>query len=1069
MSSKPQPHVCLLLTLALLPSLSFAVTPDRISANIDSSSMVEVKGHVAAMARPEFDQGPVESSRFMQVTMLFTPTLQQDQALQKLLADQQDPKSPTYHKWLTISQYADQFGLSPSDVEKIKDWLGAQGLKVTYVAKGRDFLSFEGNAGQVQSVFHTDVHYYNVNGKMHFANATAPVIPAALSGIVGGFRGMHDFHPHPMLKQHAAYSVPTDGGFFTYIAPNDLAIIYNINPLYQLSPAIDGTGQSVVVAGQSDVYLADINDFRNGFGFTALSGCTLDGTSTIIKNGACAAGKFQMVVPGTGSDPGISSGDLGESDLDIEWITSVARGAQTIFVTSSNGVDDSASWAIDNQLAPVISYSYGLCEALVNAPNIAASELEYKKAAGLGISFFAASGDAASATCDGDNGAVEFPTTATLGLSVSYPASSAYITGVGGTEFDEGGGNYWSQNNTNNASVLSYIPESAWNDTFLAGSLDGSGGGPSNCAFGSHTVPQSGWQGTFSFEICTAPPNGGFPKPSWQVATGVPTDGVRDVPDISFSASNGNDPYIVCAPQSEVVTGSSATTSTCSGGISNALSTYNSAFGGTSASTPVAAGMAVLLNQYLGANGLGLLNPQLYKLYGTNPSAFHPIESGTNSWTGGSSDNIVPCTSGQPNFGEPSTIVCPAGGTFGYTAGPTYNLVTGLGSINFNALFQVWGGAGARTATTTAISASTHQINVGQNVTFTATVTGSTSTSGTVSFFNNGSTTAFGSATVQNGVASFATTSLPGGTDNVTASYLGDASHASSTSSATVVAVTAPDFTLGAAPTSGSVVAGHTTTGVTVTVTPVNGFNQVVSFSCTGAPTGAACNFNPQTVTPDGTHAVTTTLTLLTNASMAGGTTTVTVNASGSGVSHTSPYALTVTTPTDQSYSLAPVTPTYSASQGQSVTATVTLTGSNGFNTTNSPVNYTCGDTVSESQCTVNVTSNGATFLLTTTAPTGARAFTRSSGTFYGALLPGLLGITFVAGSRKRSLPGMRLLGLILAIGFSTMWLASCGGSNSGSNSNPGTPKGSYTITVNATTNGANPVTASTTFMLQVN
>jgi hypothetical protein len=86
---------------------------------------------------------------------------------------------------------------------------------------------------------------------------------------------------------------------------------------------------------------------------------------------------------------------------------------------------------------------------------------------------------------------------------------------------------------------------------------------------------------------------------------------------------------------------------------------------------------------------------------------------------------------------------------------------------------------------------------------------------------------------------------------------------------------------------------------------------------------------------------------------------------------------------------------------------------------------------------------------------------------FYAALLPGLLGIMFVGGSRKRSLRGLRLLGLIAVLGFSTLWLASCGGGSGGGTKDPGTPKGPATVNVNAVATGAASITASP--VLQVN
>jgi subtilase family serine protease len=1048
------------LVALLLSSLSYAASPDRITGRIDSTNMVELRNHVAPMAQSQFDQGPVDASLPLHVTMLFTPSAQQQVALQKLLADQQNPKSPKYHQWLTSDQFGQQFGLSQNDIANVRSWLESEGLKVTYVSHGHDFLAFEGSAAQVQGVFRTSIHNYSVKGKMHFANVTAPMIPAALSGIVGGFRGMHDFNPHPMIRQHPNYTVT--GQNFTVLAPGDIATIYNLGPLYSKTPAVDGTGQKVVIAGQSDVYLADINFFRSAFGFTSLSGCKLDSTNTIIKAGTCSAGNFQMVVPGDGADPGISAGDLGESDLDIEIMSSVARGATIIFVTSSQGVDDSASWAIDQNppLAPVISYSYGLCEAFVNAPGIAAAEVTYQKAATEGISFFAASGDAAAATCDGDDGF--YP--ATLGPSVSYPASSPNVTGVGGTEFDEGNTiTYWNAGNgSDGGSAISYIPETAWNDSALSfvNSLDGSGGGASNCAFGTGTTQVTGPAGgPFSFELCNAPPNGGFPKPTWQ--TGVtPGDSARDVPDISFSASNVNDPYIVCIPQSELSQGAPAT-STCASGINTALVTYNSAFGGTSASTPLTAGMTVLMNQYFGGNGLGVINPQLYKIFTANPTGvFHDVNSGTNSVTGGASSNNVACVTGDPTF-EPLGLRCTTGSIgFAVGGGHTYNQVTGLGSVDINAFVNAW--TASRSATTTAVSPSSSSITVGNSVTLTATVTPSTAT-GTVTF-SNGST-GLGTGTLSGGTATLTTSALTSGTDNVTATYNGDAYDNVSTSPATPIAVSG--FTL-SSPTA-TVIAGHTTT-VTITLTPTNGFISKVGLSCSNPPAGVTCPGTPITLSPDGVHPFPATLTIATAPSVAPGPVPVTVSVPVGNTTITSTVSLTVGA-TDQSFSLALQGGAPQVAQGSQVTVTLNLTGTNGFNAN---VSYSCSDPASESTCTgpqgYISSATSPSFTVTAAAPVTElhKPFGRGTGIFYAVLLPGVVGILFTVGSRRRSLRGMRLLGLLVVLGASTLWMGACSGSNGSSNKNPGTPTGSYNFVITATTGGAVPVTSSVTVPVTV-
>lgn len=1093
-----QTHKCVVLTALLaivLSSLSFAASPDRITGKVDSTNMVELKNHVAVMAQSQFDQGPVDGSQMLHVTMLFTPSAQQQQALEELIAQQQNPKSPHFHQWLTSEQFGQQFGLSQNDIGKISSWLESQGLKVSYVAHGRDFLKFDGSVAQVQSVFRTSIHNYNVKGKTHFANVTPPMIPAALSGIVGGFRGLHNFFPHPMLKQHPNYTVTTNQGSFTVLAPADIATIYDLGPLYTKSPAINGTGQSVVIAGQSDVYIADINYFRSAFGYTGLSGCTLDSqTNTILQAGTCSSGNFQVVWP-DGVDPGIVAGDVSESDLDIEWLSSVAPGAQIVFVTSgeSGGVDDSVSWAVDQNpvLGKVISYSYGLCEAFVTAPSISTAEQTYQKAVSEGISMFAASGDAAAATCDGDDG--YYP--AQLGASVSYPASSPNVTGVGGTEFDENRGTngpYWNASNgTNGESAVSYIPEIGWNDSGLSSQdlLDGSGGGASNCASGTGTTEYTGSDGfTYPFELCDAPPNGGFVKPTWQTGAGVPADGVRDVPDIAFSASNFNDPYIVCVPQSETNGSSSASTCTPTSGtspdINNALLTYNSAFGGTSASTPLTAGMTALLNQYLGSDGLGLINPQLYKLFAANPTGvFNVIGTGASETiTGANSDNVVACVDGDPSF-EVAALRC-SSGTFGFTVGGghTYSQVTGLGSVDINAFINAW--AASRTATTTTISPSSSTIGVGGSVTFTATVTPSTAT-GTVSFVDTTSNTTLGSGTLSSGTATYTTTSLPTGANNVTAVYNGDGYNSTSTSTATTVTV--GGFSVSA--TSASVTAGHTIS-VTVTVTPVSGYTVgTVTLQCATPPAGiTGCAFTPSTLPPNNGSPSTSTLTISTAPDMALGliqvpymaSAPVMINSTSSNVMINANASITVGQ-TDETISLTSSLSngTLQVAQGANSSITLTVSGTNGFitgtasnQTTIVPVTYSCSGYPSESTCAgpsqTSTTATSITFQLTTTAPTAKlnHPFSRGSRVFYAVFLP--LGLLFMVGSRKHSLRGVRFLALIVALGFSTLWMGACSGSTNASSKNPGTPVGNYTITINAQTTGVNPLKTSTSFTLSV-
>jgi subtilase family serine protease len=853
-----------LLVSLFVSTLCLAAQPDRILSPLTGGQMVALKGQVHPKAQPQYDKGAVDPSfPLSYMTLFLQPTARQQAAVRQLAAQQQDPHSPNYHKWITPAQYADRFGMGDGDIAKITGWLQTQGFSIVRVANGRNWIAFSGTAAQVQSAFHTEIHQYEVDGEAHIANVSSPSVPAALAGIVGGIRGLHDFRPKPHVRQRSP--LRANPSFFDsnlasgdVLAPGDIATIYDISPL--LTAGFDGTGQKMVIAGQTDVYLADLNDFRTLLGLPSITGCTTSASNVIT---ACSSSNFQYVLLGT--DPGTpGAGDVSEADLDLEWSNAVARKAKIIYVnspsTTSGGVFDSFYDAIDSNLAPVISLSYGLCEFFDN--NLPADEVELTKANTLGITFLNSSGDAGAAECDRSvNSATN--NLAVGGLAVSYPASSPEVTGVGGTSlaFPSGfSSTFWgTSNSATGGNALSYIPEGAWNDDVELAPLvsppstamgiqesfaiSSSGGGPSSCAMQ-----------TTDFSSCVS----GFPKPSWQTVTITGQPSVRYSPDISLIGSPDFPGYILCTPQSET-TGNGSSTSTCVSGITTAIESFNSIVGGTSVSTPAFAGIVVLLNQFLnGASsaGLGNINPKLYSMAKNtfDASAFHKVTTGT---------NVVYCEPGTPS-GLPVAYQCPAAGSFGFNAATNdsatgYNLVTGLGSVDANVLATDW--AASLVATTTTLAPPSTQAFEGANVTLTATVTPSSAT-GTVSFFNNGSATALGSATLTAGTATFSTTALPAGTNSIVATYTGI--DASSTSSAVTVTETLP-FSLSPTAATVSVVAGQPGANtINVTIAPGSGFTSSLSYTCTGLPALSSCTFSPNP-----TALTTVSLTLTTTAATA--------------------------------------------------------------------------------------------------------------------------------------------------------------------------------------------------------
>jgi subtilase family serine protease len=604
-----------LTALALLPLPRLqARVQDRITQRIDNGRQAVLRGSVHPLAQAQYDQGRLSPATVLsRMVMTFSRTTAQQADLENLLREQQDPSAPSYHQWLTPEQYAGRFGLSESDLAQVTDWLQSQGFTVVETARSRTYVAFHGSVGQIDSALHTEIHRYLVHGEEHFANSAEPALPAALAGVVQGFRGLHDFRPQPRgIIVRPRFTSDISGNH--YLAPDDFATIYNLQPLYGLG--IDGTGQKIAVVGQSDILLSDIQTFRS------VSGLPPNTPQVIL-------------VPGSG-DPGVVNGDVTEASLDLEWTGAVARNATLIYVNSGNGAFDSLFYAIDQNLAPVLSNSYGDCEAHFSTADLNSMVTSGQQANAQGMTIVSASGDLGAADCDFSFNPNVTITIATKGLAVDVPASLPYVTGIGGTTLNDASGTYWSAtNNSKNGSALSYIPEVVWNDT----AADIANGGTFSSSGGGASIH--------------------FPKPSWQTGPGVPNDNARDVPDISLPASFDQNGYLICSQGA------------CVNGYRDA-NTFLDVVGGTSAGAPAFAGMVALINQFTQSTQ-GNVNPRLYQLAALSPNAFHDITSG---------DNKVPCRAGFPN--------CPNGGLMGFTAGPGYDQATGVGSPNAYNLVMQW-------------------------------------------------------------------------------------------------------------------------------------------------------------------------------------------------------------------------------------------------------------------------------------------------------------------------------------------------------------------------------------------
>ncbi len=731
-----------LVSICLHGSLEAQTTPERASriGAISESSLVLLRGNRHPLASSANDRGEVSADVPMERMLL---VLNRDEAtesaLQGLLARQQDKNSPDFHAWLTPAQFGQQFGASKQDVQKLTEWLQSHGFRVNRIGQGGMTIEFSGTAGQVKEAFHTPIHSFVVNGERHFANSFDPQIPAALAPVVAGINTLHDFRKQPASRVlgkatrvantswwQPEFTFGGPAGVQHFLAPGDFSKIYNTATLYQ--NGIDGTGQSVAIVARNNINLSDVEIFRIAFGLP-------------VNNP-------QIILDGP--DPGnLAGGEETEADLDVEWSGAIAPKATIKLVVSAStnttdGVDLSALYIVDNNLAPVLSASFGQCEQNLGATENAFFNNLWEQAAAQGITAVVSSGDNGAAGCDLDNQS----TPASQGLAVSGLASTPFNIAVGGTQFNENGADstYWAATNgADQSSALGYIPENVWNESCAD---------PNQCGAASLFASSGGVSTLYS-------------KPSWQTGPGVPNDGKRDLPDVSLDAAAGHDGYLVCQD--------GICTTNANGQLVNA-----ELVGGTSAAAPTFAAIMALINQKTNSRQ-GQANFVLY-----------PLAAGQNA----ANCNVSGPPQAQCIFNDTTQGNNNVPGQTGFPAAAGYDMATGWGSVNAANLAANWQNVTAR-LTTSHLQLSSATLTHGQSVTATVSVAptvGTGTPTGDVALLA-GSSDAVNLGVLSNGTVAGPVNSLQGGNYSVSASYGGDGTFGASTSNAVPITISAEPST----------------------------------------------------------------------------------------------------------------------------------------------------------------------------------------------------------------------------------------------------------------------------------
>lgn len=798
----------------------------RVSGHIEEASTTPIRGHVPNWATAANDLGAVNPNRQLSdLHLVLARSASVEAAFEQLLADQQNPSSPRYHQWLTPEQNAEQYGIASSDLQAVTGWLNAKGLHVDSVTAGGLFITFSGPAAAVEHAFATTLHNFSHENAQRFAPTTEPSVPAALSDVILAVGGLSEQMAHVQSSlrglpeggtvqlndgsfAHPNYT--SSGGNSHYLSPGDFNAVYDIAPVH--SAGYTGSGYRVANLIDSRIATADITGFNSVFGLSV-------------------AQPNQIVVPGQ-ADPGITSGSEGEAALDVQRILGTAPGVNVDLLVmnslSFSNIYSALQYEVGTLNDPIVNMSFGACNS---GSTSASTTLDnyFRTGAAQGISFFVSSGDNGAADCDAGSSTV--PNSQVL--STNLICASSYVTCVGGTEFAEGSGTYWNSSNSSaRVSAKGYIPEGAWNE-------------PSYTANGKTSFQASGTGGGVTK----------FAKPSWQTGIGVPSDGVRDVPDLSFSASL-HDGYLVCQADQG---------NDCSSG------TFKYIIYGTSASSPGMAGIAAMLDQRLGARQ-GNVNPTLYSLAAKTTNVFHDATPATSG--------VSTCSTAVPSMCNNSTPSASSlsGGLAGYALTTGYDLATGLGSLDVaNFLTAVAGATTSVADATVSLTASANPITTTQTVTFTAAIAGSSSATptGTVQFYSNG--TFLGSAVAVSSGKAFtpALTFSTAGTYSITAVYSGDGAFSSATSSTLALVVTSPgNFTLTPSAASLTVVSGATTGNTnSIRIASVSSFAGTVALTCSLTSSSAVnqptCSIAPGSVTLAANGTATAVVTLNTTATHA--------------------------------------------------------------------------------------------------------------------------------------------------------------------------------------------------------
>jgi subtilase family serine protease len=631
-----------------------AVSAGVAAANSSANGRAALPGSVPTWAKSSNFKGAAAGSDSVGFRVYLG--WRNESAVKALAKAVSNPSSASYGHYLTPQQFRQRFAPSQSGVNAVRSWLQSQGFQVGYVPQNNHYVSAEGTVSQANAAFGVTLNNYRYKGMTLRAPASTLTVPSSLAGVVESVVGL-DESAALVRPDTASTNAPPSfgfrnaGPFSTFWADNTATILGDTFPwaphgytppmlrgAYGIAESgLDGSGQTVAII---DAY-ASPTIFQDAQTYSQLH----DPGHVLTRS------QFhQLVAPGIFNRPQNRAQDpqgwYGEETLDVEAVHAMAPGANILFVGAPNNyrdLDASLNHVVDRHLANIVTNSYGFTGEALPPGFIKPVEQTIEQGAVEGIGIYFSSGDS------GDNSLLSG-----IAPTADWPASSPFVTSVGGTSLGVGSGN-------------SYVGETGWSTlrqrlVYVDGTPDhwgagvftgGGGGGPSHI----------------------------FPAPWYQ--SGVDTDnGMRTTPDISM-VGDPNTGFLVGQTQFFPDGG-------CPGGGTVCYGEFR--LGGTSLSSPLLAGVMALVDQQRANDGmapLGFANPAIYAAYGQNNGALHDVEGTT---IGGYHWVIRNDFFNTLNANDTDPLIAPNGiitsrRTLGYSGqfiqtGPGYDDMTGVGTPN---------------------------------------------------------------------------------------------------------------------------------------------------------------------------------------------------------------------------------------------------------------------------------------------------------------------------------------------------------------------------------------------------